>query len=162
MYNIQELCNAAEGIKHDYGTDKAMGYLIGEKFYNVLKQIHYLIEKMHYIETERTKPGYNPIRKYKYSRKTYEENLDEIYKKSNKDIEELRKEKELFACEIKKLFFRNEIEGYLKNVYAFGAVAHNLSEDVYKKWRENGVLDNTASDDARDVLIAQEIRKLLL
>ncbi len=157
MYNIQELCNATERIKHDYGTDKAMGYLIGEKFYRVLNKIHYLIESIQYIDSEREKPGYNPIRKYKYSRKTYEENLDETYEKSNKDIEELRKEKELFACEIKKLFFRNEIEGYLKNAYAFGPCAHTLSESEYKEWREKGVIGNTASDDVSQRIILTEI-----
>ena len=30
-------CDAARGILDDFGTDKAMGYLIGEKLFNFLE-----------------------------------------------------------------------------------------------------------------------------
>src|SRR6266404_1919559 len=34
---IADWCKAARGVEEDYGTDKAMGYLIGEKFLNFLE-----------------------------------------------------------------------------------------------------------------------------
>ncbi|MEJ2008853.1 MAG: hypothetical protein P8Z30_11975 [Acidobacteriota bacterium] len=37
---IQEWVQTAEGISEDFGTDKALGYLIGEKFYRLVSILH--------------------------------------------------------------------------------------------------------------------------
>ncbi len=37
---IREWVEAAEGIQDQFGTDKALGYVIGEKFHNLVKILH--------------------------------------------------------------------------------------------------------------------------
>jgi hypothetical protein len=37
---LQEWVQAAEGIAEDFSTDKALGYLIGEKFYRLVSILH--------------------------------------------------------------------------------------------------------------------------
>ena len=48
---ISEQINAAIDLKGKFGVEKAIGYLVGEKFYNLIKEFQYL-QKNHKDKTE--------------------------------------------------------------------------------------------------------------
>lgn len=162
MPNVYDYCEATKRIKEDFGIEKALKYLIGEKFHAVLKQITFVLSEINYIKSKREKPDYNPVRKIKHPGKTYEHNLDKDYENYQKQLLLLKGEKVLFVEEIKKIFSRTELTKYLDNIMAFGAVEQFLSPTAYQSWIDNGVLDKTIVDDAEDILIHKEMKDLLL
>lgn len=45
---LQDWVSAAEGIRDEFGVEKALWYVIGEKFYNVLKYAASYYEGMNF------------------------------------------------------------------------------------------------------------------
>ena len=50
---LEKWVEAAEGIQDRYGIEKALGYLIGEKFYNLVDTLHSARKLMRIIDEER-------------------------------------------------------------------------------------------------------------
>ena len=61
---LSEWIEASEGIKDSFGINKALGYLIGEKFYTIIHLIYSSRKVLKTIEEQRKKPDYNPIDEY--------------------------------------------------------------------------------------------------
>ncbi len=163
MPNVYDYCEAADRIKEDYGLEKALKYLIGEKFYEVLRQRTFLLSQISSIKAEREKPDYNPARKIKLSEtKTFEHNLDNDYDKYQNELLRLGEEKVLFIQEIRKMFSKVELAEFLSNIMAFGSAVQHLSPVDYQMWLDKGVLDKTIVDDAEDIFIHKEMKDLLL
>ena len=80
---IEEWVEASQGIEERFGIDKALGYIIGEKFYNLVSMLHASRTMIRVMDTERKKPDYNPIRERTHGNRKYIENLDETYKHEN-------------------------------------------------------------------------------
>ena len=67
-----EWVEAAKDIKERFGINKALGYLIGEKFFDVVNNLCSDQKMINYIDEQREKPDYNPIQeiengKYKFT-----------------------------------------------------------------------------------------------
>jgi hypothetical protein len=77
---LEEWVEAAEGIQDCHGIEKALGYLIGEKFYELVFTVHHTRKIARPIEKEKTKFDYNPVQVRELRRHQCAENLDEIYK----------------------------------------------------------------------------------
>ncbi len=60
-HQLEEWVEAAEKMHARFGIEKALGYLIGEKFYRVFFILHSSQELIRKIAEERKKPGYNPV-----------------------------------------------------------------------------------------------------
>jgi len=58
---LEEWVNAAEGIHDRFGIEKALGYVIGEKFYRLAKRLHSSRKILRSIDEARKKPDYNPM-----------------------------------------------------------------------------------------------------
>ena len=52
---LDEWIKAAENIRESFGPQKALGYLIGEKFYNTIRSIHSSRRIIKSIEEQRKK-----------------------------------------------------------------------------------------------------------
>ena len=50
---LQEWVSAAESIKERFGIEKALGYLLGEKFYNLVKDLKISREMVSTIDGKR-------------------------------------------------------------------------------------------------------------
>jgi len=80
---IEEWVEAAEGIQHQFGIEKALGYVIGEKFCNLVSMLYASRTTIRAIHEEKKKPNYKPnykpIRERTYGNSRLVENLDETY-----------------------------------------------------------------------------------
>ena len=106
---LQEWVDAAEGIEGRFGIEKALGYLIEEKFYNINSSMLFSRKQITMIENERKKPNYQPIHEVKLRKSKYTENLDEIYKQEKEKIIESQKVLTEFAELIKQTFDPHKI-----------------------------------------------------
>jgi len=157
---LQDWISGAEHVKDEYGVKKALGYVIGEKFYNVIRYANSYYECMKSIEEERQKPGYNPIRTYslgKYGESI--ENLDETYEKNKKRVAESKGIIEEFVRLIEETFARHEINAYLDSHPRLGSTGHIASEEEHDFMVEKGMVERTVETEISDALIFDEIKK---
>jgi hypothetical protein len=142
-----DCCEAAEGIKENFGLEKALKYLLGEKFYKFLKLLRDTISDIDELE--------DPERKHEVPK---EEKLEEL----KKDLSVFMDAKEDFVANIKEIFEPYELGEYLDSMPRFGAAEQFLSEEGYKEWRRNGVLEKDVVVEAEESLILGDMKELLL
>jgi len=70
---------AVLGIQRQYGIEKALGYLIGEKVYNLVDTLYAARKICRLIEEERKKPDYKPSHETVLKRHRHIGNFDETY-----------------------------------------------------------------------------------
>ena len=68
-----------------------LGYVIVEKFYNVVSAMHFYRKQISMLENERKKSDYQPIREITIERHKYTENWDETYEQEKEKIIESQK-----------------------------------------------------------------------
>ena len=67
-----------------------------------------------------------------------------------------------FVEEIRDIFDRAEIQTYLDTVHRVGPLGHVASDEVYEEMREAGAIDENPVWWARDILLIERAKKLLL
>jgi hypothetical protein len=115
---IGEWCEATRGVEEGFGTKKAMGYLIGEKFLNFLEV----------AETDR----------------------------------EWRQAIPDFVAEIKAMFERKQLSKFLNTPRRLGALGHTATKEVHRKLREALDEEEKAREDARNLMLLEWAKELLL
>ena len=126
---LEEFLDAALGIQERYGIEKALGYLIGEKFYNLVDILHFTRKMARHIEQERKKPDYNPIVDRSTKGHRYVENLDETYEQKKEIILEAEQLLPKFATMIKEAFEPHEIRKYFESHTRLGVHGHVITEE---------------------------------
>lgn len=147
-----EWVEAAEGIKERFGIDKALGCLIGEKFYGIVRILCYDRKMINDMDKRRKKPDYNLLNEIGDENK-FTINLDEVYegrKKRLKEVEDILKE---FSSLIKNSFARQEICKYFDSNPRFGPLGHIFSEKEHKFWVEKGAVEHSIETEIGDALI---------
>ncbi len=112
---LEEWVEAARGIRDRFGTEKALGYVIGEKFYNLVDKVHSAQKIIRSIEDERKKPDYNPIRERTLRKHKFVENLEETYEQHKEIIIEAEGLSLKFAFLISQAFEPYEIRKYFES-----------------------------------------------
>ena len=164
LYNtrkLKEWLEAAKTIHARFGIEKALGYLIGEKFYNVAFTLRWSQELIRMLADERKKPGYNPIMETTYKDNTIVSNMDEIYEKNigvAKDTEEALIR---FAALIKEAFEPHQILSYLESNPRLGIHGHIASEEDYDFLVSKGAVKHSIDTEVRDALILGDMMKYL-
>jgi len=115
---IESQAEAARGILEDFGPEKAMGYLIGEKFLNFLE----------WAETDRQWRDAIPA----------------------------------FVAEIKALFQPFQLAEFLDTPRRLGALGHASGEEAHRQFREALDESDRVREDARNLLLLEWARELLL
>ena len=115
---IASKCEAARNVRDGFGPDKAMGYLIGEKFLNFL----------------------------------------EVAETSS----EWRQAIPAFVAEIKAMFEPHQVAEYLNTPRRLGALGHVAGEEAHRMFREAMEESEQAQEDARDLLLLEWAKELLL
>ena len=159
---LSEWIEAAKGIKDSFGIIKALGYLIGEKFYNIIHLIYSSKEILKTIEEKRKKPDYNPIYEYEGEGGKFTANLDEDYESRLKKIEMAREVLVEFSKEIKETFNTHEIRKYFDSNPRFGSIGHTISEEEHKVLVEKGAIEHSLETEVEDALIYGEMREYSL
>ena len=114
----RDQCEAARDIKEAFGLEKAIGYLIGEKFLNFLRA-------------------------------------------ADQDPD-FAGEVAPFVEEIRTIFQPSEIRAYLEAVHRVGPLGHVASDEEYEEMREAGAVDEDPVRWAREILLVERVKKLLL
>ena len=112
---LKEWVDAAKKIQDSFGIEKALGYLIGEKFYRVVSMLQLSQELTRRIAEERKKPGYKPIGETTYRNHKIVTNMDEIYDKNIVIIADTEEALDRFATLIKEAFEPHQIRSYLES-----------------------------------------------
>lgn len=115
---VAEWCEAARGVEGEYGREKAMGYLIGEKFLNFLEV----------AETNREWRGAIPA----------------------------------FVAGIKALFEHWQLAEFLNTPRRLGALGHVASEETHRMFREAQDESERIREDARNLMLLEWAKELLL
>ena len=148
---LENWVSAAENIRDEYGLKKALGYIIGEKFYNLCSDFRSNQEKMARIKEERKKPDYNPQKTVSGGK--YIIDLDKEYEKSEKEVNTLKGILTDFSEMIMDSFTKHDIEEYLDLNVRFGAIGHVLSEEEHKEFVKKEVVEHSLETEINDSLI---------
>jgi len=158
---LSEWIEASKGIKDSFGINKALGYLIGEKFYSIIHLIYSYRKMLKIIEEQKKKPDYNAIQKYEVEGVKLVTNLDEDYEQRIKGIKMAKKALVEFSKMIKETFAPHEIGKYFDSNPRFGIVGHTISEDEYRFLIEKGTIEHSLETEVEDALIYGEMREYL-
>ncbi|MGO9378031.1 MAG: hypothetical protein ACLP29_05700 [Dissulfurispiraceae bacterium] len=156
---LQEWVEAAEGIEERFGIEKALGYVIGEKFYNIISGMQYSRKQITMIDTERKKPNYQAIREVKLRKSTYTENSDEIYEQEKENIIESEKVLAEFADLIKQTFDPHKIRQYFNSHPRLGVYGHIGTEEQFDFMVSKGAIEHNIDTEIEDALIFGEMMK---
>jgi hypothetical protein len=156
---IEEWVDAAERIRDQFGSEKALGYLIGEKFYNTVKILHSARNKVRDIDGERKKPNYNPIRQKTYGTSKLNENLDEIYEDEKAKIIEAEGLLVKFVFLVTQAFPSHEIRKYFQSHPRLGAMGHITSEEQHDFMVSTGAVEHSIDTEIEDALIFGDMLK---
>jgi hypothetical protein len=115
---IESTCDATRNILDHFGAEKAMGYLIGEKFLNFLEV----------AETDGEWRGAIPA----------------------------------FVAEILSIFEPHQLAEYLNTPRRLGALGHVASEETHRMFRAELDDSEKAREDARNLLLLEWAKELLL
>ena len=156
---LQEWVKAAEGIRKIFGTDRALGYLIGEKFYETVSILHSARKLIRSIAEERNQPGYNPIRETIYANHKLVTNLDEIYRNELATMSETEELLVKFATLIKGAFETYEIQKYFESNPRLGTMRHISSDAEYDFLTKNQAIEHSLDTEIEDALIFGDMMK---
>jgi len=156
---LQEWVEAAEGIKDRFGIDKALGYLIGEKFYNLVDILHFSRKRIRTINEERKSPDYNPIRERIYGNRKYVENLDETYKAHKERIADAEDLLIKFTTLIRGAFEPYEIKEYFESHPRLGVHGHIATDEGFDFLVSKGAIEHSIDTEIDDAIIFGEMKK---
>jgi hypothetical protein len=156
---IREWVEAAAGIQDHFGTDKALGHVIGKKFYNLVKILHTSRTTIRDIENERKKPDYNPIRERTLGDYKFTENLDETYLHEKEIVTEAEGLLPDFASLIKTAFPPDEIQKYFESHPRLGIHGHISTEEDHEFLVKHGAIEYSIDTETEDALIFGDMMK---
>jgi hypothetical protein len=156
---IEEWVEAAKRIHARFGIDKALGYLIGEKFYSVAFMLHSSQELIRMISEERKKPGYKSFTETTYKNHTVLTNLDEIYEKNIVIINDTEETLARFAALVRETFEPYDIRRYFESNPRLGIHGHIASDEDYDFLVSKGAVEQSIHTEVRDALILGDMMK---
>ncbi len=156
---LEEWVEASLGIQERYGIEKALGYVIGEKFYNLVDTLHFARKRVRQIEEERKKPDYNPIVDRSTKKRKHVENLDETYERKKVIILEAEGLLLKFAFLINQAFEPYEIRKYFESHPRLGVHGHVGTDEQYEFMVKHGAINHSIETEVEDALIFGDMLK---
>ena len=153
--DLKEWVEAAKEIKAHYGVDRALQYLIGDKFYRIVSVLHSSRKLMRIIAEERRKPDYRPIGIAIHGNRTLLTDVDQLYLKEAEFISQIAELLEEFAAFIHKVFERSEIREYFNSNPCLGSA----SEEEYEYLASRGMVRCSLETEIRNALIYGDMMK---
>ncbi len=156
---LKEWVDSAKGIQERFGIDKALGYLMGEKFYGIVSVVHSSQKLLGSIAEEKKKPDYNSIRETRYKDFKIMTNLDKLYKEYVAIIGEAEELLVEFATLIKQVFHPYEIRNYFESNPRLGTMAQIASDEEYEFLVSRGIVEHSLDTELEDALIFGDMMK---
>jgi hypothetical protein len=158
---LKEWIDAAKEIHARFGIEKALGYLIGEKFYRVVTTLHYHKELVGMIAEQRKKPGYNPIIETIHDNRKIVTDFDKIYEDNIVIAADTEEAVSRFAALIKGAFEPYEIQSYFASNPRLGIHGHIGTHEDYDFLVIAGAVKHSLDAEVRDALILGDMMKYL-
>jgi hypothetical protein len=156
---LEEWVEAAEGIQGRFGIEKALCYVIGEKFYSLVYTLHSARKIMRTIDEERKKPDFNPIRVTKYQDREIVTNLDETHENEKARIMEAEGLLVKFVFLISQAFSAYEIQKYFDSHPRLGIHGHIFTEEEHAFLVKHGAIEHSIHTEVEDTLILGDMMK---
>lgn len=150
---LEEWVEAAEGIQARFGSNKALGYVLGEKFYRLVLLLYDTRRIMRTIDEERAKPDFYPIRVTKYKDSEIVADLDKTYEDEKARIIEIEGLLVKFAFLICQAFPSHEIRKYFDSDPRLGIHGYISTEEDHAFLVRHGAMEHSIETEARDALI---------
>jgi hypothetical protein len=151
---------AARNIERRYGITKALGYVIGEKLYNLLITHNNSLLKLQQIEEKRRRSDYKPQRKVHSVFGDYGIDLDQEYQRLKRVIDETNRAKQEMVKRILNVFDINQIHEYFQSNPRLGSSGHILTEEQQRFWWKMGIEEHTLEDEIHDAVLFGELQRL--
>jgi hypothetical protein len=156
---LEEWVEASERIRDRFGADKALSYVIGEKFYKLVSLLHDARKIIRTIDEERKKPDFNPVRVTKYKDSEIVTDLDETYGDEKAKILEAEGLLIKFAFLINRAFSPDEIRKYFDSHPRLGINGHISTEEEHKFLVRHGAMEHSIETEVEDALIFGDMMK---
>jgi hypothetical protein len=164
LFNTQQLkewVEAAKIIHARFGFEKALEYLLGEKFCRVVCVLHYHKKLVGMIAEQKKKPGYNPIFETMHNKRKIVNNLDEIYEKNIEVVADTEEALIRFAALIKEAFEPYQIRSYFESNPRLGIHRHIGTDEDYEFLVSKGAVECSLYSEVRDALILGDMMRYL-
>jgi hypothetical protein len=145
---LEEWVDASLGIQERFGIAKALGYLIGEKFYNLVGTFYAARKLCRLVQEETRKPDYNAIPEAVLERQRNTENLETYQQIAIEADGQLLK----FAFLISQAFPANEIRKYFESHPPLGAHGHVSTEEQHECMVNRGAIEYSIEQEVEDAL----------
>jgi hypothetical protein len=156
---LEEWVEAAEGIQDRFGIEKALGYLIGEKFYNLVSTLHSARKIMRTIDEERKKSDFSPVRVTKYKDRELVTNLDEMCGQEKEIILEAEGLLVKFVFLVSQAFPAHEIRKYFESYPSLGVHGHIPTMEQFEFMVSRGAIEHSIETETEDALIFGDMMK---
>jgi hypothetical protein len=164
LFNTQQLkkwVETAKIIHARFGFEKALGYLLGEKFCRVAYVLHYHKKLVGMIAEQKKNPGYNPIFEIMHNKRKIVNNLDEIYEKNIEVVADTEEALIRFAALIKEAFEPYQIRSYFESNPRLGIHGHIGTDEDYEFLVSKGAVECSVDSEVRDALILGDMMRYL-
>lgn len=159
-YQVEKWVTAAQNIEEKYGTEKALGYLIGEKFYNLVDSLRTYRKSMTAISKKRKDPKYNPVKTIKVSaNRKHTINLEDEYKDCKEKVKELEEKLPEFVNLVNDFFERYKILEYFNSEKRLGALGHVFTKEQHDFFIERGAVEHSIDTEIDDAMILGDMMK---
>jgi len=156
---LEEWVEAAGAIQDRFGIEKALGYVIGEKFYNLVDTLHSARKIMRTINEEQKNPNFNPIRVTKYKDRELVTNLDETYENEKARVIEAEGLLVKFVFLINQAFSPHEIRKYFESHPRLGIHGYISTEEQHEFLVKHGAIEHSIDTEIEDALIFGDMLK---
>mgnify|MGYP006093765493 CR=1 FL=1 len=155
---IKDFCEEALEITDQYGAEEGLSFLIGNKFFEVLRNLREIQNKSKFLFPFEGDPSFDfALEQRKRLNSPFEntQNFDQFLQK----IERLKETSEFFVKEIKVTFDSNDIQDYLSSYPILGVEDESLFESAPDK---DFLSLGNALDEIRDIFYIEEMKKMFL
>ncbi len=156
---LEEWVETAEGIKERFDLKKALGYLIGEKFYRLVDILHSSRRSIRAFYEDRNRPDYKPVIERVLGDRKVTINLDEECEHEKEVDVEAEQLLPKFVGLIANTFTSDEIRRYLKSNPRLGPHGHISTDEEYNFLIGHGAVEHSLDSEINYSLIFGDIMK---
>jgi len=157
--SIKDFCEEALEIADQYGAEEGLSFLIGKKFFEVLRDLKEVQNKSKFLIPVEGDPGLTlELDKKRNVDLSMTSAQSQNYGEFLEKIESLKSISELFVKEVKETFDATDIEDYLVSYPTLGEELSALEVDD-----SSNFMSVTATlNEVRDIFYIEEMKKMFL
>jgi hypothetical protein len=157
--SIKDFCEEALEIADQYGAEEGLSFLIGRKFFELLRDLKEVQNKSKFLIPIEVSPNLTlELDKKRNINLSMTSAQSQSYGDFLEKIESLKKISELFVMEVKETFDSSDIEDYLSSYPSLGEELSDLEVDD----RSNFMSVNATLNEVRDIFYIEEMKKMFL